>query len=83
MFDEEIEMQLVLPQFGPGSTVTVKVVELELPHWSVATTVTGVAELTGKQVFGGGLKVNVAPEPGQQLSTATALYGTVVQLLQV
>jgi hypothetical protein len=82
MFDEIIEMQLVL-QPAPGRTVTVKELVAALPHWSVAVTMTVVVELSGKQVVSGGLKISVAPETVQQLSTAKVLYATVVQLLQV
>jgi hypothetical protein len=76
-------MQLVLPQSGPGRTVTVKELVLVLPHWSNAVTFTVVEELTGKHVPGGGLNISVGAAPGQQLSTANALYGTGVQGLQV
>ena len=71
-------MQLVGAQPPAGKMVTVKVAVAELPHWSVAVTVTGVEELTGKQVVSGGLKVRLAAT-GQQVSTAKALKGTLVQ----
>jgi len=76
-------MQLVLPQFGPGSTVTVNVAVLVWPHASNAVTWTGVVELTGKQVPGGGLYARLGGARGQQGSVAKTLYGTVVQLVHV
>jgi hypothetical protein len=77
-------MQLVGTQFVPGSTVTVKKVVAELPHWSVAVAMTGVVVLTGKQVVTGGLNVIVGLGwTAQQVSEAVTLYATVVQLLQV
>src|SRR5208282_5022310 len=76
-------MQFVLPQFGPGSTVTVKVVVLVLPQASKAVTCTGVLEFTGKQEVLGGLNFRMAPLVGQQLSTAVTLNTTGVQGLQV
>ena len=74
-------MQLV-GQPAAGRIVTLKVAVLVLPHWSVAVTLTGVVP-RGKQVVSGGLKVKVAPELGQHLSTAKVLKGTLVQLPQV
>jgi hypothetical protein len=49
MLEALIEMQLVGPQFGPGRTVTMNVFVARLPHWSCATTCTGVVEFCGKQ----------------------------------
>jgi hypothetical protein len=62
MLDAKIVMQFVGLQFGNGRTVTLMNLVAVLPHASEALIWTVVLELSGKQVFVGGLKVSTRLE---------------------